>query len=489
MDRLDFSLPDFTRLSWVSDPAREVWEPRLQQITKAWLEIEWLSVAEGVRRCGVTVVSPEELIDRAGEWVKHGLNVLPVEIQGTSSSSYASTAVETELGKPFAFRIVIGVPQNTADFKQAWDATDDEEIGSLLGYPACCHQFFKQVWVEQGMLDTTWPMAAATTAPSDSVTALAVSGPPEANILWRWMGVRAVSHLPCRFDCELTVALGKQLIEVGQEHGYEREMDWLLEILSWPVEWSALHGIAEIKTPVLKVSTRTDATAQKYIVRRTGDSYPSQGARGLNFPYSVPAGLRLTESHGFQEGLSKPIEPTEQQAEWYASDNGFQSIIAMNKAHQPIVELALATLTGQGGLVLDLGCGNGALLEKISKGNETIVPFGADIGPDKIEHARTLLPDFADNFILGDMFENEQLWAEGRQYALIILMPGRLLEAGPERAATLREKLRQGCDHLLVYTYGDWSPQYRGLSELAQAAGLSLLTPAKDVGVSLATVR
>lgn len=93
MDRLDFSLPDFTRLSWASDPAREVWEPRLQQITQAWLEIEWLSVAEGVRRCGVTVVSPEELVGRAGEWVKHGLNALPVEIQGNSSSSYAATAV------------------------------------------------------------------------------------------------------------------------------------------------------------------------------------------------------------------------------------------------------------------------------------------------------------------------------------------------------------------------------------------------------------
>jgi hypothetical protein len=238
---------------------------------------------------------------------------------------------DTELGKPFVFRIVIGVPHNTADFKQAWDATDDEEIGRLLGYPACCHEFFKQVWVEQAMVDTTWPMAAATTPPpdsADSVTALAVTGPPEANILWRWMGVRAVSHLPCRFDCENTVALGKQLIEVGQKHGYEREMDWLLEILSWPVEWSALHGIAEIKTPVLKVSTRTDATAQKYVVRRTGESYPAEGSRGLNFPYSVPAGLRLTESHGFQQGLSNPIEPTQQQPEWYASDNGFQSILA-----------------------------------------------------------------------------------------------------------------------------------------------------------------
>lgn len=418
MDRLDFSLPDFTRLSWVSDPAREVWEPRLQQITKAWLEIEWLSVADGVRRCGVTIVSPEEFVRQAGEWVKRGLNGLPVEIQGSSSSSYASTAVEAELGKPFVFRVVVGLPRDLADFKEAWDETDDQEIGSLLGYPACCHEFFRQVWVEQGLVDTTWPMAAATTAASDGITALAVTGSPEANILWRWMGARAVSHLPCRFDCQPTVARGRQLIEVGRTYGYGREMEWLLEILSWPVEWSALHDIAEIKTPILKVSTRTDATAQKYIVRRTGQGYPAEGAQGLNFPYSVPAGLRLTDSHGFQAGLSHPIEPPRHKPDWYASDNGFASILAMNKAHHPIVELALATLAGRGGLVLDLGCGNGALLEKICKGSKTVVPYGTDISADKIAHARSLLPAFADNFLLGDMFENESLSPSGRAEAL-----------------------------------------------------------------------
>ena len=32
-----------------------------------------------------------------------------------------------------------------------------------------------------------------------------VTGPPEANILWRWMGARAVPHLPCRFNCTDTV--------------------------------------------------------------------------------------------------------------------------------------------------------------------------------------------------------------------------------------------------------------------------------------------
>ena len=110
------------------------------------------------------------------------------------------------------------------------------------------------------MVDTTWPMALASAGASNGTRALAVSGPPEANILWRWMGVRAVPHLPCRFDCPATVELARRFLDVGREAGYREEMDWLVEILGWPVEWSALHGIAEVRTPILKVSTRTDAT-------------------------------------------------------------------------------------------------------------------------------------------------------------------------------------------------------------------------------------
>src|SRR5260370_38409266 len=82
IERLDFVLPDFTRLSWVSDPAREVWEPRLSRITKAWFEIEWLAILAGVRRCGGTVTSPEDLITKGGEWMKRGLRALPLQVQG-----------------------------------------------------------------------------------------------------------------------------------------------------------------------------------------------------------------------------------------------------------------------------------------------------------------------------------------------------------------------------------------------------------------------
>lgn len=272
IERLDFVLPDFTRLSWVSDRAREIWEPRLRRITKAWFEIEWLTVLTGLRRCGVTVATPDELVVRGAEWVKRGLSALPLEIESLADRSSV-------------FRIVVGKSADLADFTAAWDEGDHHRIGRLLGHPPCCVDFCHVVTVRERLMDTTWLMARQTTASVEKTRIIEVIGPPETNILWRWMGARLVPHLPCRFDCRETIALGRQFAEVGRTAGYDREMSWLLEILSWPVEWSALHGIAEIKTPVLRVSTRTDATASKYVVRRPGNAYPIEGAHALPFPY------------------------------------------------------------------------------------------------------------------------------------------------------------------------------------------------------------
>ena len=429
MERLGFRLPDFTRVAWVSDAARDAWQPRLTRITAAWLEIEWHAVAAGVRRCAIATTSPEEFLAEATRWAAVGLSAMPIEMMGISGQPYSATPVSAEPDQPFVFRFVVGTIDDVATFKRAWEAGDDETIGDLLGYPACCREFFRRVWVDDAMVDTTWPMAVASTDSLDGTTTIEVAGPPQANILWRWMGARAVPHLPCRFDCPATVEFADALVSVGRDAGFGEEMDWLLEILSWPVEWSALHGIAEVKTPVLKVSTRTDATAGRYVVRREGTGFPAEGAHGLGPPFRVPVKLRLSTSRGFRRGLEHAAEPPSRaRAAWYATDNGFPSIAAMNDAHRPVVEAAASALGRRGGNVLDLGCGNGALLEKLTAAAPGVVPFGIDFERARIEHARALHPDTAEHFVVGDLFDHHDLWSDPGRFALALVMPGRLLE-------------------------------------------------------------
>ena len=304
---LPFSLPEFTRISWVNDEARGVWEERLLRITRASLEIEWQAVAAGIRRCAIIMTAPSAFVAQAPGWLEAGLANLPIELVG-ASGGYASESTPLKPGEPFLIRLVIGSLADLRAFREAAEVGDQEAIGTLLGYPPCCREFFHDTWVELGMTDTTWPMAMNSSSHLEDERVLDVDGPPQANILWRWMGVRAVPHLPCSFDCERTVAFADRLIEVGRTCGYGEEMDWMLEVLDWPVQWSTLHGIAEIKTPVLKVSARSDATAVEYVVRWLGHSRPREGARGLSFPYRRVRSRRLSESTGYKRGIELEVE-------------------------------------------------------------------------------------------------------------------------------------------------------------------------------------
>ena len=491
-DRLDFQLHDFTRLSWVNDGARDLWQPRMQRITTAWQEVEWRAVEAGIRRCALTVYAPETFVERAGVLALAELNAMPLEIQGLANYSYSATALAPQAGQPFGFRIVIGKPGDVAEFKRAYDAADNTKIGQMLGFPECCQAFFEDVWVQKAMVDTTWPMAAGTQETQASERSLQVTGQSEANILWRWMGVRAVPHLPCSFACRATVEFGRSLIQVGRDNGFDQEMDWLEEILSWPAEWSALHGIAEVKTPILKVSTRTDATAHKFTVQRLSDQVPEEAMKGLHFPYKTPKKPILTGSRHHKRGLDQAIAAQPALPAWYASDNGFTTKVAMDRAHQPIVQLAAQALGTTGGAVLDLGCGNGALLKKLGERVDGLEPYGVEIDPARVAHAGELLPEQGTKVVAASLFDLAAYWPQPRRFALALLMPGRLLEADADAAESLRARLAAACDQLLIYAYGDWLTRYGGLAELARRAGLepmgTVLTTGGEVSACLARV-
>ena len=380
------------------------------------------------------------------------------------------------VGEPFEYRVTVGALDDVAALKAAMDAGDDGTMGTLLGFPRCCIDFFRRTWVRDACVDTTWAMALAT-APADASgrrVDIADTTPFQANILWRWMGVRAVPHLPCSFSCAASVQFADTLLALGRQLGVAAEMGWIEEILSWPASWSALHGIAQIKTPILKTSTRTDATGHEFLVIRDGRGMPQEAARGLSFPFKPPEKPALTHSMAFVRGLEQPIATSTSLPDWYASDNGFSTRAAMDEAHRPIVQFAVGTLA-ETGSVLDLGCGNGALLRKIHEARPDVIPFGLDTEASKLDHARQLQPGFSSHFMQGNMFQGVPLDAD-TLYSLILLMPGRLLEVDDTSAARLRSWLQGHFEHLLVYAYGEWLTRHGGLAGLAEKAGLKLIS-------------
>lgn len=482
MRRLAFSMPEFVRVSWCSEQARTIWEPRLRRIGEAWSQIEWRSVAASVRSCALVFVSPRHYVVKANAWIKLGLVTLPLGVQ-SPKNHYSISKEPASPGRPFLYRTVLGNARSVLDFKDAFDASDDKAIGKLLGFPECCVDFYRKIWVSERLLDTTWPMALGTSQACITDETVVLSGPIEANILWRWMNVRSVPHLPCSFDCDATVEFGRTLLQLGKDIGCRDEIGWIEEILSWPVEWSALHGIAEIKTPVLRVSASTDATPCKYRVQRQGKGYPLEGATGNCFPYrrflnKSPESNRPTPAATRERlyGIDAISVPNQS---WFPLDNGFQTIGAMEAAHRLIVLQvvdAVAVLpTSETPNIIDLGCGNGALLKKTHDHLPNCGLFGIELSQERVRHSKLVLTGLAATVRVGNFFTEEQIWRRNGPYSVVLLMLGRLREVDVDTAQQFLSTVAKKTKGIVCYLYKDRQQALsQNLFELGRDFGLTL---------------
>ena len=77
----------------------------------------------------------------------------------------------------------------------------------------------------------------------------------------------------------------------------------------------------------------------------------------------------------------------------------------MKSAHDPIARLAAGFAGSRDARILDLGCGNGALLAKIVEYCPRVIPFGVDADKEKVEHAQMLHSSCTENFRAVDMFD------------------------------------------------------------------------------------
>jgi hypothetical protein len=304
IQRLDYRLPDFLRVSWVSDAARTTWEPRFERLKAIWRDLEYRSVIEGLRRCTLQIIPESEYEALAQEMAHYGLTVLQLDHLKATRHAYSSVQSTYDGQGAVDYRVVVGLGQDVLSFKAAWSIQDQSAIGDLLGIPSCCSTFYHTVWDIERFVDTTWPMAYNTQPKTESTDhRIDIAATPYANVLLRWLGARPVMHLPCSFTCEATDAIGQAFFSLGRQAGFLQEMGWLWDILNWSVEWSTLHGIAEIKTAVVKVATLTDSTPEKYSVRYLGNSIPAESMQGLDFPYVRPDHHAISDSTGFQNGL------------------------------------------------------------------------------------------------------------------------------------------------------------------------------------------
>lgn len=406
---LDFNrpvLPEWTRWAWASMVERNYWKPLFDRISLLREEVEWLTVIEGIRPAMYINVAPEKLVDINARAAALGLLAVPItQIQRNTSYTSGSSSESFNVNAPWDYRVLIANKTVLPLIFETKDiASNNEVLGQILGYPKCCRDFFHRTW-GAGQVDTTWDQYAETGESAGAV---------EANVLWRWMGIRWVSHLPCSYQCEATIEIGRQTRAAMKKHGYAEEVKIIDNVLSWPVRWTSVNGIAEIVGPPLKVSTRTDWVP------------PSHNRR-----FHRPGNY---------------VKPTVEL--W--KDNGFANYSAMVESHQPLLN-EIKTLVPQNGAIIDLGCGNGRLLRTAKLNRPDISIGGVDANENAIRSAQSGLVGKWHASSIQDL-----QWVNwfAPETTVMLWCPCRLTEMNDDEAQKTRAALSAYKTHL-VYVYGD----------------------------------
>ena len=356
------NIPDTTSTIWVSKAARDYWEPLINQISVSWQEVEFLSVADGLREAAILAIQPNNILDFSRRVIDSKLYMTMLG-KMADTGMYSSRHV-AEITNKFQYRIAIHrEPEYFED--------NQHQAEARLGYPVCCVSNFDYWWNQQHYFDLTWPQYENSKGEFH----------PLCNVMLRCLGVRPVFHLPCGFYCDATREMAQRIQALMLQHGMAKISQTIHKLCDMPMEWSALHGYAEIRTPIFKIVTKTDATPFEYKFQKPGAFIPVHSGSGLAFPFANEQRVKLTETVSFHKSLEFPPD-----------DNGFQSEKDEREAHAWLMkEIEQFMNPSEKRSLVDLGCGNGRLLQILRRRFSSYSLSGVEVSIDKCQRAEKLL--------------------------------------------------------------------------------------------------
>lgn len=272
---LDFRLPRFRRVAWTSRAACTIWEPRVEAACNAGMGC-WIDAAErGIAALALVRAAPFEVPMLQRRFQAAGLRL---SVQGPVAPERMVDILATP--RTTGLWCFGGTSSAVKAGESAWGRGDVAGLGEILGVPDCC--------LEALMSDSALRRPEWTALNSPGLTSW------QTNYTLHRLGLSPAPWLPCRADCARTLKwIDGQVAHAG-----------LTEILSWPLEWSALHGIAQVLTPVFRLVHDTVATARKVqLVRGAIEASPTEGATGLKFPFNPPPHRPLEVRRTFRQGI------------------------------------------------------------------------------------------------------------------------------------------------------------------------------------------
>ncbi|WP_084134524.1 radical SAM protein [Paenibacillus harenae] len=254
----------FLRYAFVGDEQRMKWEPRLAAIRTALAKNSVQTVANGLSLISIVRVTPSDLFVIHEYAARKGLHL---------------KAIPGGEGK--YNRLVVGSEANLRLFYDAFKDNNLELMYVLLGIPSCCQKAMVRKVV--GGFDPLWDLKVTYTEFKQRENEFNCN--KVLNVLMRPLGLDLLGYVPCSHLCKESEVFGESKLNVGKISGIEQEMTWIEEMLDWPAEWTTLHGIAELKTGIMKVSSTSLPTHDKIIIRYYGGRMASDAAKGKSFSF------------------------------------------------------------------------------------------------------------------------------------------------------------------------------------------------------------
>ncbi len=262
-----FRMPRFLRVAWASERLRGEWQPRLR------------CAREALRRTRIQALSNRRLDGRIVDVSNTVIRRLTVELSAEGCAVVPLHRTDSN-GTYLLARL------------DAIKRLDDAlRLGDLFGFSVACGLPECCAHAHASRRLSTWSSVSATRDDSSQVDVaetLNVKLTITENIFLERLGLMLSPFLPCRSSCKHAQLHAAQALEYLSKEA----RDIISEVLAWSLRWSSLHGITELRLPVLRAIHDDVSYMEERVVLRHGES-PSGMPRGVVFPFSGAEKRRL----------------------------------------------------------------------------------------------------------------------------------------------------------------------------------------------------
>lgn len=193
--------------------------PKLQQIFRSITKsLEVLYVIEGVKPCARILVFEDEL-NKVIDFLKYNkinaaISDFKVIKQNTQSEFYSDKSIKIPKNAVQKGYFLVYLSKNSGTAEKAKlmeEANNHFELGSLLGYPKCCCDFFEENFNEKNADLTLKTLRNSNGCEFPFCT----------NVAARHFDVALLSHFPHSFECAPSIETARNNLKIINRHSKE----------------------------------------------------------------------------------------------------------------------------------------------------------------------------------------------------------------------------------------------------------------------------